>query len=472
MSYLQAVLLAEARAQARGVRSALFRHRRITERPMGLALWQLGAEPFTVGAAAWGFSPSDRNLQVPGEPRDRELAFRALSVVAREFNPWFESGEPQVVLPNRGTLGLLARLGRRLAYLPTDGDHPADPALVRFGRHLRFLADRSRFPGQQLVLVLTELLRSHWVCELSDVETQSLAALDAAIDPPPGASAHDAAAAAELLSIGPVPGGDEDERLDPLVQEFNAQRLRRTEETIVAPLRQPIVDHYTKLVFTGVWPLLWRCLERERELREAPSVGGRWQQDLDALERHRSWIRQTGGIRRIRQTSAQAAWTLRRWEEAQRLLAGEEALDDRLRMLPFVMSNEALVGRVVQVDLEHRERPKRNLVRRPRVTLALADRCLMPLGKHLFWTATPDKAAYRLIAAAQAPGEAGWHAILQHESGSEMPRPLAGEEAVFSIHHTRADPPLMLPPAAPWTHVRPPSNSASLEDDSDARGWE
>lgn len=208
MSYLNAVLVAEARALGRAQRSTTVRHRLLAKRPFVLMLWQLGAEPFTAAAVAWGFGPKDRTMVVPGEPRDRELAFRALTVVAQAFNAWFEGPRdeaPQVVVPNWGTLTLMGRLGRRLAYLPTTGDAPASPDLVRFGRHLRFLADRTRHPGQQLVVVLTELLASHWQTELSDLETQSLAALDAAIAPPHGKSGHEGARDVEDLEIGPTP---------------------------------------------------------------------------------------------------------------------------------------------------------------------------------------------------------------------------------------------------------------------------
>src|SRR5262249_52145570 len=192
-----------------------YRHRHIARRPLALVLWQLGAEPFTAAAVAWGLRPADRNLVVPGEPRDRELAFRALAEVGRAFNRWFEAGHdemaPQVVLLNRGNLRLLGRLGRRLAYLPTDGARPADPELVRFGWHLKFLSDHARFPGQQLVLVLSDLLTSHWITELSELEAQNLAALDAAVDPPGGKSAHTAAFVAEQTEIGPAPTAKDDE---------------------------------------------------------------------------------------------------------------------------------------------------------------------------------------------------------------------------------------------------------------------
>ena len=105
-------------------------------------------------------------LCVPGFPINRDLLFRALQPFAEAFNAYFElpyeqreevtrgtrtieraTTIPQLVVPNVATVALLGRLGRRLAYLPTDGERPADPALVRLGRHLASSRRRAQFPA-------------------------------------------------------------------------------------------------------------------------------------------------------------------------------------------------------------------------------------------------------------------------------------------------------------------------------------
>src|SRR6185437_6636845 len=101
-----------------------------------------------------------------------------------EYTFTFARSAPQVVVANGATVELLGRLGRRLAYLSTDGPRPADPALVRLGRHLRFLWDHYAVPGQQSVVALTDLMNAHWATPQSAVERQSLPALYAFIDPP------------------------------------------------------------------------------------------------------------------------------------------------------------------------------------------------------------------------------------------------------------------------------------------------
>ncbi|XXX81374.1 hypothetical protein WMF30_21680 [Sorangium sp. So ce134] len=477
MSYLEALLVADARRLRRAQRSAAVRHRHLTQRPLGMLLYQLGAEPFTAAAVAWGFGPKDRKLAVPGEPRDRELAFRALMVVARDVNAWFEgtgrNEPPQVVVANRATLALLARLGRRLAYLPTTGALPADPEFVRFGRHLRFLADRARHPGQQLVVVLTELLSSHWVPELSGLEVQHLPALEAAIDPPRGKGAHEAAREAERLEIGPMPAAEDDEKVDVLLSAFNAERGRRTEEKVVARLRKPIEAHYSALVDRG-WPILWRCLDRERGYSEAAHVERRWKEDLAALHRHIDWVVKKGLPYRTRQTSAQAARTLRAAEEAQRLLEAEEAIDDPLRMIPTLLANQGVVGTVRRVDGEHYEQGPKNRVRRPLVELETAERCALPVGKELWWTQTAEKREYVITDIRHSAKGDTSIVTLRLETGSAQELPKKGETAIFSVHNLSSNAFFMLPEKAPWTHRDPDLDAAppALDGATDEGRWE
>jgi len=472
MSYLDAVLVARARSTGKAQRSATVRHLRLVPKPMAMVLWQLGAEPFTAAAFAWGCGLKDRHMVVAGEPRDRELAFRALTEVAHAFNPWFEggaSGEPQIVVPNRGNRTLLGRLGRRLAYLPTDGARPADPELVRFGRHLVFLAGHARLPGQQLIVSLTDLLSEHWVTELSPVEAQHLPAIDAAIEPPKGRSAHEAALLAERTEIGPLPSEADDGEMDKLLGAFNEQRARDTDARRVARLLPPIATHYARLVDRG-WPLVWRVLARERVLPEAPHVERRWAEDIGALERHLEWVVVKDGRYRTRNTSAQAARTLRTWEEAQQLLVAEQAIDDPLKMLPYELTHEALRGIVCEVDLDNREVAIVKEVARPLVTVRTAQPCGVAVGTELYWTEDPRGAAYEVISVEQH--RAGSEVVLKHLTGATKDRPAIKRAATFSIHSTHSSPPLKLPANPPWTHTAAVADVPSLEEPGAERSWE
>lgn len=469
MNHLDVTLAARAHCNGRALRTAALRHRRLLPHPLAVVLFQLGAEPFAASAIGWGTRQDQLTFRVAGEPRNRDLAFALLLEFAHWFNPRFEApandretidraeytftrarSAPQLVVANAGTMKMLERLGRRLAYLPTDGPRPADEALVRLGRHLRFLANRAWVPGQQLLVSLTDVLNQHWMSAQSEVERQSLAALDAFLDPPDGVHGFEAAARVEDLSVGPIPAADDDERLGPLVERFNERRSNRTAPTVVQPLFRPIADHYRPLV-RRAWELLWRCRDREATITEAPSVERRWAEDRQAYTAHIDWMAR-GGLRRTRQTSRQAATTLRRLEEAQRLLDAEEACDDPLRMVPYILQHKAVRGRVVQVDREHRELATKRMVARPLVTLHSPDPCLIPLGRELWWNAQPGGREYVVESVAAAP-DGGWLVTLKLMTGSTAAElPGKGRDVCFSVHNTHRAPPLTLPDAEPWTH--------------------
>jgi hypothetical protein len=484
MNHLEVALAARAFRAGRALRSCNFRHRRLLPAPLAVVLWQLGAEPFAAASVGWGDRADNMETSVAGEPRNRDLAFAALLSFARWFNARFEShaadresftrGEytftrartaPQVLVANGATAEFLGRLGRRLAYLPTTGSRPADDSLVRLGRHLRFLWGHCAFPGQQLLVCLTDLLNAHWVTPQSSLERQSLAALDAFIEPPAGEHGFAAAVRAERCPVGPILDGDEEERLGPLVERFNERRAGSTTPAVVRPLLRPIEDFYGPLV-RQTWELLWRCRDREARFPEARSVARRWDADRDAYTRHMDWMAR-GGLRRTRQTPRQAAMTLHDLEEAQRLLEAEEACDDPLRMLPYLLEHKAVRGLVIAVDTEHRERAVRSMVRRPLVILRSPDPCVMPLGKELWWSEQPAGREYVLEDLRPAPGGGSLVTLKLMTSSGSASLPTVGKEAFFSVHKTAPGWLAKLPLEAPWTHQASatPATVAAIEDE-------
>jgi hypothetical protein len=473
MNAFDATLAVRAYRAGRGLRTSLFRHRRLADRPLVVIPWQLGAEPFAAAAIGCGDRPDRLTLAVAGEPRNRDLAFAALLKFARWFNPAFEAhfgrvgSGPQILVANRGVVDLLRRLGRRLAFLPTDGPHAAAPDLVRLGRHLLFLWLHAAVPGQQLLVALTDLLDAHWATALSEVERQSLAALDAYIEPPAGVHGCAAAAQAEDLAVGPVPPGDADKDLAPLVEEFNRARASRTDAAAVAPLLPPIEAHYLPMT-QAAWELLWRCRGRELRYPEAASVGRRWQEDCEAYQRHLDWLAKSG-LRRTRQSPRQAAMTLRNLEEAQRLVVAEEACDDPLRMAPYILENKAVRGRVVHVNATHTEPGARRAVKRPLVTLASAEPCLMPAGKELWWAGQPAGREFVVESVAAEPGGGSRVTLKLMTSSSTTGLPAVGSIACFSVHSTAPRWLAGLPATDPWTHraATPPPAPAPIEDEGE-----
>lgn len=481
MTQLDAVLAARASRDGRGYRTASLRHRYLGDHLLAIVLWQLGAEPFNAAAIGFGTSPDDRHLVVTGEPRNRDLAFDALLRFARWFNPRFEGpgsirdvvGEgdlartrarnaPQVLVANQASVEMLARLGRRLAYLPLDGRYRADPQLVRLGQHLLFLHQHAARPGQQLVVVLTDVLGSHWATPQSSLERQSLAALDAFIDPPSNVHGFYAAAEAERYPVGPLPEGDDDADLDPLVRAFNNARGESTDQSVVKSLLGPIVAHYRPRV-ARTWSLLWRCLQREQTWPEAPSASRRWDEDRDAYTWHLDW-QALNGRRRTRQTPRQAATTLRRLEAARECLLAEEAIDDPMRMIPYLLDHKAVEGQVVRVDLTHREIANVRLVSRPLLALISPDPCLIPPGRLLWWTGHPHGPPWVVHQVQSVSG--GSLVVIKLTTSRQALLPTVGDTACFSIHMVTIPWLQRLPDQVPWTHQpdAPLAAPHSIED--------
>jgi hypothetical protein len=180
---------------------------------------------------------------------------------------------------------------------------------------------------------------------------------------------------------------------------------------------------------------------------------------------HMEWMAQSG-LRRTRQTARQAAMTLRSLEEAQRLVEAEEACDDPLRMIPYLLEHKAVCGRVVRLDPDRKEMAERRLVKRPLVTLHSAEVCLMPVGKELWWTGQPDGREY-VVQACAAAATGGTLVTLKLMTSSNTARlPAVGSDACFSIHSTDRKWLAALPTADPWTHrpAAPPAPVEPIED--------
>lgn len=470
MSFLDVTLAAKGYRQGRAHRTANALHRRLVQEPLAVVLWELGGEPFTVGAIGFGTSLDEVRTLAPGEPRSRDLTFEVMLDFARWFNPRFEAPAadreliregpperwrarraPQVLVPNRATVELLGRIGRRLAYLPTDGPRPADPDLVRLGRHFQYLYRRSGEPGQQLVVAMTDLLRTNWATPLSNFEQASLAALDAYIDPSAGLHGFAAASEAEAFAVGPMPDPLDDTRLEPLMEAFNSGRHGTTTGSLVSRLRAPIEAHYRPLV-ARTWELMWKCFTRERQWPEAPSVPRRWEQDRDSYTWHVEWLG-LGGLQRTIQSTRQAAMTMQRLESTKAQLMAEEACDDPLKMIPYLLDHKAVLGRVTAIDLNNREIVNVRPVYRPLLTLESDDACFVPIGKELWWSNLPHGKPW--IVQAVTPGPANGSTVTLKLSTSVWGTlPGIGDDACFSVLSTDRPWPQQLSAVVPWTHLR------------------
>jgi hypothetical protein len=398
---LDALLAARAAVDGHARRTALFRHRHFAEHAAVTIPFQIGGESFAVGAIAWGTSRDRMNLAVVHDPRNRQEFYDEVVPFAVWLGEYFgrlSSGRdsrtkrdgrivttclraPQLVVPNAASAELLGRLGRRLAFL---GASPftIHPSLVPAGRHLHFLRDQLRVPGQQLVVPLAQVLADHWATPQTNGERMSLPALFAWVDPPPGVHGYLAAEEAEVdVSVGPIPPGAHDEELYDLLDK---RRDLAKNGHSVARVDQEVEALWGRLI-TPAWDLCWKVLDEEHGWPAAATARRRWLEDREAYTRHIDWHR-TAGHRRVRKTPRQAARMHSELERALARLTAEEAIDDPLRLVPYVLRDEAIIGEVVRVDTSNRELTARGQRRTfPLVSLSCAHYCRMPLGKELWW---------------------------------------------------------------------------------------
>jgi len=297
---------------------------------------------------------------------------------------------------------------------------------------------------------LTDLLNQHWVTPQSPFEQQSLAAINAYVDPPAGTNGFYAAAEHERDPVGPVPTADDDGKLEPLIDQFNLSRGRRTDPATINLLLAPIERHYRPLIHR-TWMQVWDCRDREAFWPEAPSVKRRWEADREVYTQHIDWAAGNGRTR-TRQTPRQAALKLRALEEAKARLQAEEACDDPLKMVPYILQDKAIQGRVLRISADHREMGNARMVRRPLVTVLSADPCLIPLGKELYWTQAPDGRSY-IVEDVRPDISGGSIVTLKLTTGaSSTPLPIIRSQACFSIHTTRTTWFANLPLTEPWSH--------------------
>ena len=463
---LQALLSATAYQEGRAVRSALVRHRAIESDPVFLVAWQNGFDPFSCAAIAFGQAHAAPELFLMSGSREADIEARELAAAAQRFCELFESyaaassaidcqgrklevpvWPAQVVIPNGATLRLLGRIGRRLAGMR----HP-DPAIAavlrRFACHLLWLARHADLPGQQIVLSCTEFLNAHWVSAMSALECESLFALEAWIAPPARTRGFEAAVAAERFSAGPQPTPEDAQTAARLFAALEKARKAGSGssgevEGAIGELRE-----FFRGLTDPVWTLLLEIARRERDIPAAAHLARRIERDRIAYGLHLEGLgRAVADPRGIRFRENARAAALRRdeLERAAALLEVEEAIDDALKMLPRVLSGEAIEGEVLGCEVSKTDGAT--------AVLRTEEPCSMPPGLALWWSGAPFGRGWT-IEKVEMAGTGSKVTLAQPVRKDPAGCPAAGTRAVFSPLHfdDHLSYGLTLPPRAPWTH--------------------
>jgi hypothetical protein len=497
MSALEAALVAYAARDGIAYRLPNYRHRRLVDDPIALVAFQLGGEPFAVAAVAYGQSGAAYELAVAGQPLNRDMLFQSLLPIARWFNarfelPWGMRSEvregtrmvlraphaPQVLVTNPGTVKLLKMVGRRLAYLPTEpspgGPPPAPLELIRFGRHLQFLARRYREPGQQVILDMTTLTADSWITAQTIMERSNLAALDAWVEPPPGTDGFYAASVAERVSAGPIPNPDDERAIQEMMDRLDDAR-RRSNDTAEAAAHDDISQEYRRLV-EPAWRLLWRTRDREAAWPEEPHYTPfRVANDVRVYSDHMAWMDgPADGRRRARDSVRAAIRARRRGENARAVVTTQQACSDPTLMIGHLLDHKAVEGQIVAADFDRKlvKPGNKRASAMPEIRLRTAGPSLVPAGKELWWTEAPDKV--RVVVASVAPDPAGPGSILVLDvmEGAKAAQPLQiARTACFSVLTMASfGDYVLLPDADPFTHVpvRVDPTSTHIEPEGDS----
>jgi hypothetical protein len=463
---LRALLAAEAYKKGRAIRSTLVRHRAIESDPIFLVAWQNGFDPFSCSAIAFGQAHAAPELFLISGARAADVDAREFAEAAQRFCELFESygtassaidyqgrklevpvWPAQVIVANEATVRLLWRIGRRFArFEHTDSQLQA--TLRRFAAHLLMLARHVDLPGQQLVLSCTDFLNAHWVSAMSALECESLFALEAWIDPPARMLGFDAAVAAERFSAGPQPKPEDAQTAARLFAALEKARKGGPGGSGEAAGALEALREFYRGITEPVWELMINIVRREREVPAAAHLARRIDRDRIAYGLHLEALERTVANPRgipFFDTARSAALRRDELERAAALLEVEEALDDPLKMLPRLLSGEAVEGEVLGGAVSKTEGST--------VVLRTEDPCALQPGTELWWSGSPVGRGWS-IERIEASGTGSKVTLVQPVRLDPAGCPTPGTRAVFSPLHfdDHLYLALYLPSRTPWTH--------------------
>ena len=222
MSTLTSLARAMAAASGTAQPTCTVRHVHLSPHPLVFIPLALAGEANAPLAALVGDDPGAPNLLVVPEPRDRDLRFAfaadLAAVILRYIESYFADHEPtdgrdpairyadapQLLVPNPAGIAFTRLLGRSTRFRRAEGPYAVAESVPVLGRWLTFFADRSESPASSLMLAATDALSAHWATGQSPAEDRNLAALLGWIDPPPGTTGAQAAAAGRGSAALPI----------------------------------------------------------------------------------------------------------------------------------------------------------------------------------------------------------------------------------------------------------------------------
>jgi hypothetical protein len=455
------------------------RHVHLSRRPLVFVPLTLAGEAGAPMAAMVGTDPAAPALLVVPEPRDRDQRFAFAAELAAVVLAYIESylaaqepvggreqgtryaDAPQLLVPNPAGIAFTRLIGRSTRFRRTEGPYAVAAPVPVLGRWLTFFTERAEHPASSLMVAATDALAAHWATGQSPVEDRNLGALLGWIDPPPGMSGAQAAAAAEDPVRCPPVGPATDPTFDNEVLEQRILAVRtaritgdgRAYDRAKAALTEALA---TQLAPT--WTLMWRAVRLLRDLPEGGHVSSRWDADKAAFTWHAEQVRDGGPPQPRRDGAVSAARRLASLERVLAMVAAQRAFDDPLVMAEHRMVGEAFAGQVTAAEPDRIDASGRRRVLRPRIAVQTGDEVPAEPGITLTSSARPgQKARVITVTGPQVVLElqGGMGRSLTPEPGSV---PGVGEQVCYAAFSDAWQPPPAFPEPeeTPWTHGGPP----------------
>lgn len=386
-------------AYAKGRAVPAFTNARLPVLPHALVVpaIALAGEDATIHAVALsGVGRAEpRRILAVADPRQREAMDEMFGMLDSYLERYLVACEevdrsPQLVVTSPGALRHLRNIAEDLRFLERDAH------IARFATNLSYFTDRAQVPGQQAVVVLTEVLSTHWVTPLQPYQEAHLGALLATLDPAPDQDVTELVRAAEALTMGPrtAPAFD-NTVLAPRLRRYTEARRRGAPRERLDALRAEIAAVLTPIVLRMHRAMQYGLRKLgEAALSPLPEVAAWQEAEREAFHGFRDARR--AGIRMPRRDRAKGgAFRLVEREEGQSTLeasvqchdalgrARAEAAGDVLACEVEGSHPERLPGRrrrVIAVDvvtdqtgLRLRQRDELTWVEDPRLEAVVAD---------------------------------------------------------------------------------------------------
>lgn len=497
MSTLTALARVEAFAAGRALPIATVRHVHLAEEPLVLVPLLLAGEAAAPLAALVGTDRAAPELLVVEQPRNRDQRFAFLAELARVVVGYVERRRgatetveptrnreaweryldaPQILVPNSGGVEALRLFGRSSRFRSAQGPYPVDPLVPILGRYLTWFAeDRAATPGSSVCLALTDVLAAHWASGQSALEDQQLATLVGWIDPPPGRTGAQAAAAAEDPALFPPAGPTTDPHFDaavlgPLIlRQQNAAGDPAVVRAAESALRDALLGQ-----LQPTWDTMWHGIDLLRTVPAAQHDEHRWMVDRGRFTEFCRQLDEGVPPQPRRDGAVAAAKRLSDLEAAQESYDKQRALDDPLVLAQYRVTGEAFAGRVVAVDAERQDTSGRSPKPRPRVWIRTEDPVVLRPGVKVACAQRPGQ---RPVVIGAVPDGDGYLVELELVDGmgrkavpEEGSVPEPGEYRCYATVLAAewfAPPPLPEPGDTPWTHGGAPHPFAPSGADQD-----